>query len=62
MNNHERLILRTEAHAGINERELYDLSYQIALRRVEEVEGYSSTTASPEAAMLRATEERHPFS
>jgi hypothetical protein len=34
----------------------------MALRRVEEVEGYSSTTASPEAAMLRATEQRHPYS
>ena len=28
-----------EAYPGINERELYDLVYQIALRRVVEAEG-----------------------
>ncbi len=28
-----------EAYPGINERELYDLVYQIALRRVEDAEG-----------------------
>jgi len=28
-----------EAYPGINERELYDLVYQMALRRVEDTEG-----------------------
>jgi hypothetical protein len=28
-----------EAYPGINERELYDLVYQVALRRVEDAEG-----------------------